>query len=282
MTYRQLTLWDNIELESGYRCLGNLDFAEALPHLDKAIRDGTGDKPAAQKIKEAALYWQSRLQLADEPASPETILDLSTDFKMYPFTPGMSGFRKAIIIHISGLPGWEHIRSYAGIETVFDQLLDIKNHELAERFVLSCFNRYPENKNLLYLLGQATWVGGKFLDSGKYYTLALLHCPFDYSPERILIPRLKEIIRVFGPEMTPAYGWLRNILPLIELPPGIIARNPGHIRSLELYRLIIEAENAVSNHDMKSAINFRKQLKSADPGLYREYFDLLKQRKGHL
>ena len=80
--------------------------------------------------------------------------------------------------------------------------------------------------------------------------------------------------------MAPAYGWLRNILPSIPLAGIVKTPDMEQDHAIQGYRLMQQAHESLKNNDIKSSINFRKQLKEQTPDLYEEYFSLLKQRKG--
>ena len=78
--------------------------------------------------------------------------------------------------------------------------------------------------------------------------------------------------------MAPAYGWLRNIVPFVSLPAAINICDEEHQKALDIFRLLQQAERSLNSNDMKSYINYRKQLKTIAPALYNEYFKRLSQK----
>ncbi len=244
-----------------------------------AAQTGTGNLEDIQKIIEACHYWRTRIQYPAVSRSPqETITILISDFIGYSFASEMAGFKKALVRHIAGCMLNETDIGFNDIETVFDLLLDIQDYQIAENLVTQHINRHPMNKISLYLQAQVLWLIGNYSEANIAYARALLCCPGRLPEKRIVNNKLNDLIRSCGPAMAPAFGWVRGVLPFVPQTDEIKACDEEHLRALESYRLLQKAYHALNNEDLKSCVNYRKQLKTHSPVLYDEYFNLLKQR----
>jgi hypothetical protein len=280
MEIRQLTIWDNLALENGTRCLSALQFEEALEHFSKAIKQDTADAKSIEKLVEACMHWQSRTHNPEQPESQAGYIeDFLMDYGRYPFSPGMTGLKKRLLLYILSLMQDEPAITAGLAETAFDLCLSLKEYGQAENLV-NIFNRNnPKNRISQCLLAQAQWLQENFYDAGRNYAQALLRYPDALPISRIENRALRDLILTVGPELAPAYALIRNILPATDLTGEIIAGNPVHQKALRSYRLLTEAQEALNRNDMKASVNFRKQLKALEPELYNEYFKWLKQHK---
>lgn len=287
MPVQQLSLWDNEALETGYRCLNALEWEEAILQFNEALQGGIGEMESVQKLITASQYWQARIQ--HTPGSQvhsgaaaslsQHIAGLLADYSHYSFTPQMAGFKKALLGHIVGLLHHETDMDLNDMETAFDLLLGIDDFQTAEDLISHGIKQHPEKRLLLYLLAQAQWLNGNRSDANNNYVRLLFYHPDKVMDNRIENKKLKELIHSCGPEMAPAYGWLRNILPFVPPADEIPACDEEHDKAIKSYRLLREANRSMNNNDMKSYVQYRKQLKELTPALYEEYFNLLKQRK---
>lgn len=269
MTATQASIWDNLHLEQGLHFLGDLQMEDAIRQFNLALR-GVCELADTQKALEAAQYWQNRLQSpTTDPAS------LLKDYKAYAFTPRMSGFKKNLLQWIADNIAQQEAVSFATIETAFDQLLMIKDYLKAETYMSTFIERYPEKRQLPYLLGQAQWLNKGKGKANKTYVAALLQAPDQVLMDRIENDALKKIVADFGPEMAPAYSWITGLVPFVSCQDDLPAQYPQHRKALKAYRLLQQAHRCVQNGDRKGAMPYRKQLKEEAPELYEAYFKLL-------
>lgn len=282
MIARQLTLWDNEALETGNRYLTALKFEEAKLKFNDALAAGLGDADLVNQLIEACDYWQVRITYTPQPddadSSIENIDSLLNDFDRYPFTPQMNSFKRALLTHIVSLLKKERTVEKELIEKTFDLLIGIEELENAEDLVSLFLNQEPENNLLRYLLAQVQWQNGSRGEANMNYVWLLLHDPVQVTFNRIENIKLQELIQTYGAAMAPAYGWLQNVVSLISLPGEKIKTcNDEHRKAIECYHLLLEANRALKNNEMKLSVSLRKQLKSLDSKLYAEYFLWLQQ-----
>jgi len=288
MPVHQPSLWDNVALETGYRCLIALKLDEAIRQFNAAMGSATGDRESIHIGLATCQFWQNRIQQLEEPVTPlgntvsrsRYMTVLLEDFSHYPFTPGIRKFKKALLNYLADRIIREVDTDVKNMETAFDLLLGIDDFRKAENLVSQYKRQFPENHGFLYLLAQVQWLGGNKTEARNNYARALLYHPDQFSARRIESGPLKKLIESYGPAMAPAYGWLRDILPSIPLAGIIKTPDMEHDHAIQSYRLMHQADESLKNNDMKSSIYFRKQLKELAPDLYEEYFNLLKQRRG--
>ncbi len=287
MTTQQLSLWDNEALETGYRCLAALELEEAIRQFNKALQAGIGEMESVKKLIGTCKYWQARIQHSPRAQAhigatadlSQRIAELLADYIHYSFNPQTARFKKALLGHIVDLLHNEADMDLKDMETAFDLLLSIDDFQKAEDLVSHSISQHPEKRLLLYLLAQAQWLNGNRSDANINYAQLLLRHPDKTLVNRIENRKLKELIHSYGPAMSPAYGWLRNVLSFIPIDDEIPACDEEHAKAIKSYRLLQEANISLNNNDMKSCINYRKQLKALVPALYDEYFNWLKERK---
>lgn len=279
MASRQLSFWDNEALETGYRCLADLELEEAKLQFKKALEAGLGETNSAKKLIEVCEYWQVRIQYAPEANNgSEQIESLLGAFVHYLFTPQMNVLKKALLNHIVALLHQEEVMDLKSMQTAFDLLLENADLERAEGLVLQCINQHPENQLLLYLLAQVQWMNGNRSEANNNYVRLLLCHPDKVEFNRIENNPLKELIYSHGGAMAPAYGWLHNIVSLISLPDEIEIQNTEHAKAVECYRLLLGSNKSLLNNERNLSAQYRRELKALAPELFAEYFKWLQKQ----
>lgn len=272
MFIRQLSLWDNVALEKGYRRLAALDFKEAISQFNEALK-GPGEKADIQKAIEAAKFWQEKL------ASSE-IRNLLKEFMGYPFLPQWRNFKEALLLSVTHFILKEKSKDLCLVKTAFDQLLLLDAFQKAEELILQALKHHPEKYELFYLLAQAQWLKGIQAEANGNYLRALLYYPDVNYLDRIENKPLKALIKIHAPEMVPAFAWVKGVLSFITLKDKIKPLNELHEKGIKCYSLLQKAEETWRKEDIKTSIRCRGELKTIAPNLYQKYFDLLQQRKG--
>lgn len=284
MISRQLTLWDNEALETGSRYLTELKFEAAKLKFNEALLAGIGERSFVEDLIEACDYWQVQTGYLPQPhdavGSLENIDSLLTAFDRYPFTPQMNLFKRALLTHIVSLLKIETKAGIEYIERAFDLLIEIGELENAEALVLFFLNQQSENNLLLYYLAQVQWLSGDRGEANMNYVWLLLHDPTQVAFGRIENKRLQHLIQTHGAAMAPAFGWLQDVVTIISLTDeNIKIYDDEHRKAIECYRLLLEANHAMKNKEMKLSVSLRKQLKSLNPELYAEYFAWLQRNR---
>ncbi|MBR9999530.1 MAG: hypothetical protein KFF73_11190 [Cyclobacteriaceae bacterium] len=280
MQGRQLSMWDNISLESGFRCLMAMDLDNAIQYFRNSLEKGSGDQKIIKLLIEVCQYWKNRIQSVHQTElSSESVEELLEDYNRFHFTPEMAGLEKALLMYIAEMVLKVQGICFGSIENAFDFLIRKKEYGTAEKIISQYMDGHPEERYSLYLLAQVQWMQLNHNEANISYARAFICCPGKTPLARIENKKLNDLILAYGNFLAPAYGWIKNILPFVQIPELIVTENAEHASALESYRLLQEAHRALKKNDMTSCINYRKQLKLHAPELYDEYFDLLKQRK---
>ena len=214
-----------------------------------------------------------------EPSLFQESNSLYREFREYEFAnfPGEQQFRQALLLMITDqMLGTGHFYTGVGSVTVSDMLMELGRHKKAEEVVRQQMEMQPDEHQLYFILGQIQWQNRKKGEAKKNYTRGLLHNPCGSPSERIVFQELKMLIESEGPEMAPAYGWVRGILLLVPPPYNVNFCSADHRHAVECYRLLWQADRAVRNRDTEACVEYRKTLKAKAPALYDEYFALLK------
>jgi len=156
--------------------------------------------------------------------------------------------------------------------------MEIRLDKKAEKAVLRRIEDHPDDPQLRYSLGQIQWRIKQKGEAKKNYTRGLLRDPCRVPSHRILYKQLKILIGDVGAEMSPAFGWVRGFLPLVSIPEHLTICSDAHQRAADCYQLLLQANAALKKNDLDTCVKYRKQLKAEAPGLYEEYFALLKSR----
>lgn len=278
MNSKQISLWDNVALESGYRYMSQLKLAEAIGYFKEAMQLPFCDKAITQDSIDACIFWQPLIEKGQE-RDTDFVARLLSEYTRFSFTPSMIGLRKAILNYFVEYLSYEPYMNVTAMESAFDLLLKMKDFPAAESMVMKYIDRYPENTCLFYFLAQAQGRNGNKASATENYILALLYQPAETYLPRIENLTLQTLIHSHGPAMAPLYAWIQELVPAISVINNVVTINEEHalaIRSLELLRHAIKAQE---DEDRSSLINYRKQLKSENPELYATYFSRLKQRK---
>ncbi|CAN5453964.1 hypothetical protein BH23BAC3_BH23BAC3_24260 [soil metagenome] len=269
-------------LTEGYRNLEAFRFEEAKRYFNDVLEtepESVVHEAASRGLKLCS-DWQPLVS-----RNNNSELSLSVDisrlynlFRNYDFAniAGEQQFQEALFLTITELM-LEKGRFYTGEgnETIADLLCKLGRHRKAEEVVLEQMEMQPEDHHFYYL-AQIQWQFRKRGEAKKNYTLGLLHNPCGLPLKRVEYQNLKNLIQTEGPEMAPAFGWVRGILPMVPLHDDVNICSAAHRQAVDCYRLLWRADRAVRNYNMEACVEYRKKLKAEAPALYDEYFALLR------
>lgn len=270
MSVRQPSLWDNIPLEEGYRCMYALQLDEAIEYFNEASQSKLGDPQTIQNAIITCRFWKGKLE--NVAISPASIAEILKDFSEYHFTRLITEFKKTLLRYITNLLKDVENFNLANVEFTFDLLLKTGDFQNAEELILEYLERCPEKYHLLYLLAQAQWCKKNKTEARINYAKALLYFPDKKYFARIVPDDLKKIIDYSGPEMAPSYGWLRDVLPIISITDDIKFKDEKHAQAIKTYHLMAQAIEHEKSNDLNQKTHSRKELKKQDPELFKEYF----------
>lgn len=273
MNDQQLPLFNRrtIIMGEGYRQLAAFKFKEAMQHFEDAHHARLETDKEVAGALQACEYWQPMMQ-----HSGESIDNIYEKFRRYDFgqVPGLQQFKHALLKHITN----EMLatdRFYLNDNKIVpDLLLELQHDKKAEEVVTQNMEKHPDDSQLTYFLAQTQWKNNKQGEAKKNLARALLGNPCNIPYERIEYKGLITLIEKVGAEMAPAFGWVRNILPLISLPQEIKICSEAHRRAIKSYRYLYLADKAAVNNNRTRRLDYRKKLNEQAPDLYEEYFAL--------
>jgi tetratricopeptide (TPR) repeat protein len=258
----------------GYRRLAAFQFEEAKEYFREVQDNGGETEGEVDRAAKACEYWQPLLrhkELFDRYFTD----NLYKRFRQYDFGPasGLQQFKQALLEHIAHemiAAGRFYIDDH---ETVADLLLELNHTERAEEAVLQEVEKHPNDYQLFYYLAQIQWQSHQQGEAKKHWAQALLHDPRHVPFNRIEYEGLNALIHDVGAEMAPAFGWVRDVLPLVPLPEDVTIGSDAHRKAVDSYRLLCRADRAAVKGNRNDRIKYRKNLYHQAPELYKEYFE---------
>lgn len=279
----QPSLWDNVALENGYRKLNELKFGAALREFSEAFQMDMGRGDAIRQAIATAEYWGERMG-EDAPAEGAAkILARSTaqlleDLASYRFDDKMQRLRQGLLLWITDEMLREGELAAGAGERAFDLLLECKAYDKAKAVVAVLQSEIPGKTEWLYMEAQVLWRAGEKPAATHLVARALLSDPGSLAISRIEHPGVKEMIATHGAEKTPAYGWVHEILPLVELPDELVILHEAHEQALLAYDALRSAHLCLKNGDERSSVSYRKNLKELDHALFDAYMPQARRR----
>ena len=272
-------------LAEGYRCLAGFKISEAVQYFHDVL-DRMGSEPdsfeqeEARRALETCKDWQP-LVLQNNHGKPDFLVhsdEIYKKFSDYDFAnfSGIRQFQNALHRAITKrMLETGHFYIDKENKTCADLLMELGRHKEAEELVLLQMEREPEDNHLYYCLAEIQWKSNKQGEAKKNYARGLLYDPCRLPDSRMVYKKLSDLIDAEGPEMAPAFGWVRGILPLVYLRNDLESCSNTHRHAMDCYRLLWSADKALQKRNMDVCFEYRKELKAKAPSLYDEYFSLL-------
>lgn len=256
------SLWDNLELQHGYRALRELDLASAKNYFLQADCRTTNERKEANDALHAVAYWEAVLP-PNRTASPERMHEV---FTAYTFPPLLAGFKKALLFRSTEFLDCQNIA--AGWELYFDLLLDQAAYDTAIAFLDMLTETTPEDHKLCYCYGQA-WHRKKVrAKSMGYYGKALLLHPDEKMLTRLEPIPVKELLSAHSLHKAFLYGYLARLFPAVTIPKDLTPASDTQRDVFELYALIRLAEQKMGAAERAEQINLRREIKNLDPDIF--------------
>lgn len=264
---------DRIKLGDGYASLAKLELDKAASIFGDLIRDNPLFADAADG-KAMALEWGDALwgieSLNDEAAA----LSLWEKIGSFSFGQWGDGLRKALVKRVIDLIG-DNENFFIPPDLCLGFLhIDVMQYEQAEDSLRKLLEKHPDNARLLCLLGNALVPQRRRSEARVFYAKAFLRSPREASEAGPNDDELAVIIRREGPYMTPVYGLLEDVLPLVDAA-AIVAVDQDHARTLEIYRALSRADAARGKRDHRKMVEERKILKELSTEVFEAYITRL-------
>jgi hypothetical protein len=285
---KQLQLFnrETMIMANGYHCLAAFRFIEAEQYFNNVLESlgpetDSGEYKDARRALETCNDWRPLVMQSNDGESLIQLRngELYKTFRDYDFAniSGIRQFQNALLQAIANRM-LETGQFYTGKEneTSADLLMELGRQKKAEELVQFQMEQHPGDYHLFYCLAQIQWNNHKPGEAKKNYVRGLLYDPCRLPFGRLVYKKLSDLIDTVGPEMAPAFGWVRGILPLVYLQNDVNSCSNAHNHAVDCYRLLWAADKALQKRNMDSCVEYRKELKAKAPSLYNEYFSLLK------
>lgn len=268
----QLSLfqWDLIAVGKGYRSLAGLDFNDARARFSGVLK-ALPDHPEAGRGMRDLQCWEGffgELQGLEPEAAAPLLWDRISKFPLGN-TESYQTLRLNLIRHLLALLD-SRPALYVPPDLCSGYLyLQLGDYAAAERHLRVVLERLPGNGRLHGYLADALWMQSRAEIAGASYVKALLLAPHDVAVEAICNQPLAAVIREYGPDLAPAYGFLQGLLPLVEQDKEPVTRE-GRV-----YELLRRAEQARRLGHHQAMVAARRDLKNLAPDLLRDYLEWL-------
>ena len=260
---------DRIKLGEGYAALARLDLDRAASLFSDLALEKPDFGDATQGYG-MAVAWSDILWELETRGPQEAAVFLWEKIQTYAFGQWGSGLRKALIRKLTGLVG-DDARFYVPPDLclgfLFFELADYERSEDAYRRLLE---KHPNNVKLMCRLGNSIFLQRRRSEARHYYVQALLTSPHDVKPGELDDAALKSIIKESGVCLAPVYGWLRDVLPLLD-SVDVQSKDEEHAKALMIYRAVLLAESARKKRDHRDMVEKRRNLKEIAPEIFKEY-----------
>jgi len=283
MEHSQLSLfsWQKAVLAEGYEQLVVFSFDEAEFIFRQLGEKYESADPEMEDALDCTRYWKNVFEQFESTSPAKSIAILHDEISQFDFqkTWGQQQFRLALIRHLTELMQQQNLFYLNSHTTLSDLFLQLREPEKAGQLLTEQVSSSPLDNKLRFRLAQIHWQNMQKGEAKRHYTLGLLLNPAEVPRPFLECNEIAGLIEEYGPEMTPAYGWVSGVLPLVQVPDDITPAGDSHVNALTCYRLLHDAEKASKKSDMDACVEYRKVLKQTDPEFYQEYFALLSRRK---
>ena len=282
MDFGQLHLFSQTTdmLAEGYEKLSVFDFenAESVFHqINKTISEKESD---SERGLFCTGYWKEVFERLEKMVSTENVPYLFDQIERFEFNNhwGFQKLRSSLITHLIGLM-LQQDRFYVNEKiAISDLYLRIAKRQIAERSLTGRINTTPADTPARFRLAHLQWNQKLKGTALRNYALGLLFDPESAPAQYLMCDQTAALIKSHGTHMTPAYGWIAGILPLMQVPEAVTPVSENHRNALACYGVMREAEKASKKRDMETCVELRKELKSGWPELYQEYYKLISKR----
>ena len=263
--------WDAIAVGNGYQSFSRLDFNDARNHFSRVL-NAVPDHPAAGRGIDDLNFWEGVFRDMEKLDSESTVSFLWDRISGFPFGSSESyeSLRLSLIKHLLTLLEGED-NFYVPPDLCSGYLcLQVGDYSTAENHLRILIDLLPENGRLYAYLADALYMQGKEESAGAAYTTALLLTPHEIPVAAICNRQLVDVIQEHGAETAPIYGYLKGILPLINLKTEPVT---DEARVCELLRQAEQAMHLGKHDEMVAA---RRGLKQLAPNILKDYLAWLK------
>jgi tetratricopeptide (TPR) repeat protein len=261
--------WDRIKVGEGFNALEMLDLQVAADIFEDILQrwHGHPDAIAGQRM---AFDWIDFLKKTETLEKEEAVIYLWEKIKSYSFGQGGQVLRKGLIQRIITLLEGDYCFYISPDLCLGCLYMDIAEYSKAEEALKMLAEQHPRDGKILVYLGNCLWLQGRAAKARAIYAKAILTSPWDMKLEEFTDKELVEAIVEEDIYLAPLSGWLRRILPLIDIDIEK-PHDKNHEWLLMIYNTIKLAEKARLQHDHKKMVEMRRLLKESEPAVFLEY-----------
>ncbi len=264
---------DQIMIREGLCALAGLDFVKAKAKFERVLSRWTSHPDALNGLR-MAVTWDAWLHEAEGLLSRDAAAALWWRIKANPIENGGEGLRRGLIRRAVAFIE-EDRDFYLSPDVCLGRfLLELEAYGEAEAALTRLLERRPNNGRLWLCLGNCLFRQGKQSQARLAYARAFLVAPGEVERGEILDKELLEAIANEDNYVAALSGWLKDILPLIEVD-GVIPLDQRHEKSILVYQAIRRAERARTNRDHEEMVEQRRFLKELDPAVLQAYLERL-------
>lgn len=271
----QLSLfsWDRVKVGEGLEALARLDFSKAAGIFEGLLSRFPAHPDASAGLA-MATEWASILETTGTLEKRDAAAALWASTKSYAFGQGGQKFRKRLIrLAIALLDGDPYLHVPPDL-CLGRLLLEVEEYEGAEKALRQFLDAHGPHGSMMVCLGNCLFRQGKTTEARLSYAKAFLLAPWEVERDQIEDRELVQTIAEEDVYSAAVCGWLRRILPLIELKVES-PHDRNHEEALLVYHTVIRAEKARAKGDHDAMVEQRRRLKRLAPGVFLEYMGRL-------
>ena len=226
--------------------------------------------PEAAAGHRMAFDWIDFLKKTETLKKEDAVIFLWEKIKSYSFGQGGQMLRKGLIQRIITLLEGDYCFYISPDLCLGCLYMEIAEYSKAEEALKMLAEQHSRDGKILVYLGNCLGLRGRTAEARAIYAKALLTSPWDMKLEGFTDKELVEALVEEDIYRAPLYGWLRRILPLIDIDLEE-PHDKNHEWLLMIYNTIKLAEKARLQNDHKKMVELRRLLKESEPAVFLEY-----------
>ena len=261
--------WDRVKVGEGLRALAGLDFAKAQVIFQNLLSRWPGHPDASAGLGMVAA-WADALNKVEAMQKRDAIVALWERIRSYPFGQCGHALRRALIQRVVALME-ENSALYVLPDLCLGcLLLELEDYGKAEAAFRHLLDIHPRDGRILVWLGNCLFRQCRTGEGRLVYAKALLSASSELKLEEIDDKELVEVIANEEVDSAAIWGWLRGLLPLVEVEEG----PPHDLKQAEasrVYQTVRRAERARANGEYEEMVAQRRLLKELAPAVFLQY-----------
>jgi tetratricopeptide (TPR) repeat protein len=261
--------WDRIMTGEGFSAMARLDFKEAIVIFEDVLSKWHGHPEASDGLRMSA-EWANSVKEVEALKKDDGIETFWRRINSYPFGDRGQALKRSLLERLIGLMEDDFHLLIPPDLCLGRLFFELEDYEKAEYALMRLLERQSPDGRLLVLFGNCLLRLGRITEARTTYAKAFLSWPWDMPLEEIIDKELIEAIAGEDIYSAAVCGWLRGVLPLIEVATEK-GRDKDHQWSLLVYRTIRLAEKTRIRGDYKEMVEQRRLLKEYAPAVFLEY-----------